>query len=302
MRRLDINCFAEMNVFVRVIEDGGYTAAAKHCAMTPSAVSKLVSRLENRLGARLLNRSTRRQRLTPEGAAFYERSVTILAALEEAEQEAAASSAPQGTVRVNCNVDIGRLYLLPLLKTFLGEHPGVSVEVFLSDEVVDLISARADVAIRSGPLKNSNLVARRLGETRGLIVASPAYLAANGTPDTPSDLANHNCLGFTFSPPMMEWSFINADSQPTPVPVSGNARTSDGNGVRELAILGLGLARVGFCQVEQDLADGRLVSVLENFMPIAKTEVHAVYVGQGGKLPTRVRAFMDFLAANLRIH
>ena len=270
--------------------------------MTPSAVSKLVSRLENRLGTRLLNRSTRRQLLTPEGAAFYERSLTILAALDEAEQEAAASSAPQGTVRVNCNVDIGRLYLLPLLMAFLRHHPGVSVEVSLSDEVVDLISARADVAIRSGPLKNSNLVARRLGETRSLIVASPAYLAARGIPKIPADLADHNCLGFTFGQPMMEWNFVSDGGLLIPVSVTGNARVSDGNGVRELAILGLGLARVGFCQVEQDLADGRLLAVLEDYMPVAKTEVHAVYVGQGGKLPTRVRAFMDYLAANLKIH
>jgi DNA-binding transcriptional LysR family regulator len=291
-----------MNVFVRVVEDGGYTAAAKNCGMTPSAVSKLVSRLENRLGARLLNRSTRRQLLTPEGAAFYERSLTILAALDEAEQEAAASCAPQGTVRVNCNVDLGRLYLLPLLTTFLQHHPGVSVEVFLSDEVVDLISARADVAIRSGPLKSSSLVARRLGETRGLIVASPVYLAERGIPKIPSDLADHNCLGFTFSQTVMEWNFVSDDGLRFSESVTGNARVSDGNGVRELAILGLGLARVGFCQVEQDLAHGRLVPVLENFMPIEKTEVHAVYVGQGGKLPTRVRAFMDFLAANLKIH
>lgn len=290
-----------MNVFVRVVEDGGYTAAAKNCGMTPSAVSKLVSRLENRLGTRLLNRSTRRQLLTPEGAAFYERSLAILTALDEAELEAAAGSAPQGIVRVNCNVDIGRLYLLPLLKTFLRDHPGISVEVFLSDEVVDLISARADVAIRSGPLKSSSLIARRLGETRGLIVASPAYLAACGIPKIPADLANHNCLGFTFGQPLMEWSFVSADGL-TPVSVTGNARVSDGNGVRELAILGLGLARVGFCQVEQDLADGRLLPVLEDFMPLAKTEVHAVYVGQGGKLPTRVKAFMDFLAVNLKIH
>ncbi|MFK3767292.1 LysR family transcriptional regulator [Pseudomonas putida] len=302
MRRLDINCFAEMSVFVRVVEDGGYTAAAKSCAMSPSAVSKLISRLENRLGTRLLNRSTRRQRLTPEGTAFYERSLTILAALDEAEQEAAASSVPQGTVRVNCNVDIGRLYLLPLLNEFLGYHPAVSVEIFLSDEVVDLISSRADVAIRSGPLKSSNLVARRLGETRTLIVASPAYLETHGTPTLPSDLASHNCLGFTFNQPSMEWGFVDGDGQSFSIPVTGNTQVSDGHGVRNLAILGLGLARVGFCQVEQDLAAGQLLPILEDFMPPGKTEVHAVYVGQGGRLPTRVRAFMDFLAANLKIN
>ena len=290
-----------MSVFVRVVEDGGFTAAARSCAMTPSAVSKLISRLENRLGARLLNRSTRRQLLTPEGTAFYERCLTILAALDEAEQEAAASSAPQGTVRVNCNVDIGRLYLLPLLSEFLRRYPGVSVEIFLSDEVVDLISTRADVAIRSGPLKSSNLVARRLGETRTLIVASPAYLARHGTPREPADLARHNCLGFTFSQPSMEWSLKGENGEPISVPVAGNARVSDGNGVRDLAILGLGLARVGLCQVEKDLIAGHLLPVLEDFMPAGKTEVHAVYVGHGGKLPTRVRAFMDFLATHLEI-
>jgi DNA-binding transcriptional LysR family regulator len=141
-----------------------------------------------------------------------------------------------------------------------------------------------------------------LGETRTLIVASPDYLAARGLPKTPADLVDHNCLGFTFGQPMMEWNFMGDDGLPVPVSVTGNARVSDGNGVRELAILGLGLARVGFCQVEHDLADGRLLPVLQGFMPIAKTEVHAVYVGQGGKLPTRVRVFMDFLAANLTIH
>ncbi|MDR7283728.1 DNA-binding transcriptional LysR family regulator [Pseudomonas corrugata] len=302
MRRLEINCFAEMSVFVRVVEDGGYTAAAKSCSMSPSAVSKLISRLETRLGARLLNRSTRRQLLTSEGTAFYERSLTILAALDEAEQEATASSAPRGIVRVNCNVDIGRLYLLPLLSEFLRHYPDLSVEIFLSDEVVDLIGVRADVAIRSGPLKSSNLVARRLGETRSLIVASPAYLATRGTPEVPADLVDHNCLGFTFSQPAMEWSFKSTDGQLKSVPVTGNIRVSDGNGVRDLAILGIGLARVGFCQVEQDLVYGRLIRVLEDFMPVSKTEVHAVYVGQGGQLPTRVRVFMDYLAANLKIN
>ena len=154
--------------------------------------------------------------------------------------------------------NVGRLYLLPLLNEFLEHHPGVSVEVYLSDEVVDLISSRADVAIRSGPLKNSNLVARRLGETRTLIVASPAYLEAHGTPQVPSELAAHNCLGFTFSQPSMEWGLKEKNGEAISVPVAGNARVSDGNGVRDLALLGLGLARVGFCQVEQDLAAGRL--------------------------------------------
>lgn len=301
MRRLDVNCFAEMSVFVKVVEEGGYSAAAKACAITPSAVSKLVTRLESRLGVRLLNRSTRKQLLTPEGAAFYERSVTILGDLDEAEREASASSAPQGTVRVSCNVGIGRQLFLPLISSFLDQHPGVSVELFLTDEVVDLIDARADIAIRSGALKNSNLVAKRLGQSRGLIVGSPAYLAAKGTPLTPADLAHHNCLGFTFSPPAMEWALLTESGEQRMYPVAGNARVSDGDALRELAVLGAGLAKLGFCQVEQDLAAGRLVSVLEAFVPTSVTEIHAIYVGQGGHLPARVRALMDFLGANLRV-
>jgi DNA-binding transcriptional LysR family regulator len=291
-----------MSVFVKVMEQGGYSAAARTCAITPSAVSKLVTRLESRLGARLLNRSTRRQLLTPEGMAFYERSVAILSELDEAEREASASAAPQGVVRISCNVGIGRQLFLPVIGSFLDQHPGVSVELFLTDEVVDLIEARADIAIRTGALKNSNLVAKRLGQSRGLIVGSPAYLAARGTPLSPADLAEHNCLGFTFSPPAMEWALLDENGAQRMYPVKGNTRVSDGDALRELTVLGAGLARLGFCQVEQDLAAGRLVSVLEPFMPKSVTEIHAIYVGQGGHLPARVRALMHFLAANLRVH
>jgi len=302
MRRLDINCFAEMSVFVKVVERGGYSAAARACAITPSAVSKLMTRLESRLGARLLNRSTRKQLLTPEGMAFYERSVAILADLDEAEREASASSAPQGVVRISCNVGIGRQLFLPIINLFMNQHPGVSVELFLTDEVVDLIEARADIAIRTGALKNSNLVAKRLGQSRGLIVGSPDYLAAKGTPLVPQDLADHNCLGFTFSPPAMEWALLDESGEQRMYPVKGNLRVSDGDALRELTVLGAGLAKLGFCQVADDLAAGRLVCVLQPFVPASVTEIHAIYVGQGGHLPARVRALMDFLATHLHVH
>lgn len=163
MARPDVNRFGEMEVFIRVVETGGFTAAAQQCGMTPSAVSKLVARLEDRLGARLFNRSTRRQQLTAEGAAFYERSLRILADLDEAEREASASAEPQGRVRISCNLPVGRQFLIPALPLFFERYPGVSLDLQLTDEVVDLLEVRADVAVRSGPLRDSRLVARSLG-------------------------------------------------------------------------------------------------------------------------------------------
>lgn len=301
MRRLDVNCFAEMSVFVKVVESGGYSSAAKACEMTPSAVSKLITRLENRLGARLLNRSTRQQLLTPEGSAFFERCQVILGAVDEAEREAAASSTPQGVVRVSCNVGIGRQFLLPVIGEFFTQHPDVAVEFFFTDEVVDLIQSRIDVAIRSGPLKSSNLVARRLGQSRSVIVAAPEYLERKGIPAIPKDLTSHNCLGFTFGATDAEWTMNDATGDVVSVPVHGCARISDGDCLRELAVLGIGVARLGYCQVEKELENGKLVSVLDEFNSGGVTEIHAIYVGQGGLLPARVRAFMDFLASHIKI-
>ncbi len=166
--------------------------------MTPSAVSKLITRLEQRLGTRLLNRSTRQLQLTPEGCAFYERGVRILADLEEAERCASENAAPRGRLRVNANVPFGHHFLLPLVPEFLAQHPEVTLDIVLTDEVVDILEQRTDVAVRAGPLKSSSLVARKLGSTRMLIVGAPAYLARHGMPATPQAL-----LGTTASAPTM---------------------------------------------------------------------------------------------------
>lgn len=210
MSRLDVNRFGEMEVFVRVVEQGGFSAAARACGMTPSAVSKLVARLEARLGARMVNRSTRRFQLTPEGAAFYERSVAVLADLDEAEREASSGAQPSGRLRVNANVPVGTHLLLPIVPAFLACHPQVSLDIALTDRVIDLLEDRTDVALRSGPLKSSRLVARKLGQTRLMVVAAPAYLARMGTPRTPADLANHNCLAFSYARAVSGWTFTKA--------------------------------------------------------------------------------------------
>lgn len=294
MARLEVNRSGEMEVFVRVIELGGFSAAARACGMTPSAISKLVARLEQRLGTRLVNRSTRQLQLTPEGCAFYERGVRILADLNEAERCANANATPRGRLRVNANVPFGHHFLLPLVPEFLARHPDVTLDIVLTDEVIDILEQRTDVAVRAGPLKSSSLVARRLGATRMVIVGAPSYLARHGTPSTIDELLAHNRLGANYVRAQPGWP-LRHDGQDTVVPVSGNAQASDGEALHRLALAGLGLARLAAFQVRDDIAAGRLVAVLEDRNPGDLEEVHAVYVGQGGYLPLRVRAFLDFL-------
>jgi DNA-binding transcriptional LysR family regulator len=300
MSRLDVNRSGEMEVFVRVVELGGFSAAARAYRMTPSAISKLVTRMESRLGSRLVNRSTRKLLLTPEGCSFYERSVRLLADLDAAEHAVATTQELRGRMRVNVNVPVGRHFLLPLVPEFLALHPGVTLDIVLTDEVVDLLEQRTDVAIRSGPLKSSRLMARKLGETRMLVVASPVYLERHGVPRKPSDLAHHNRIGFGYARMVEGWPFVDGQA-PISVAAVGNAQVSDGEGVRQLALGGVGLARLAGFQVREDIAAGRLVSVLEEHNAADSEEVHAVYLGHAGQLPLRIRAFLDFLADRMRI-
>lgn len=294
MARPDINRSGELEVFARVIETGGFSAAARSLDMTPSAVSKLVARLEQRLGTRLLQRSTRQLQLTPEGCAFYERGLRVLADLEEAERCASAHAEPRGRLRVNANVPFGQHFLLPLLPMFLQQHPQVGVDLTLTDEVIDLLEQRTDVAVRAGPLKSSSLVARRLGATRMMIVASPGYAQRHGLPGNVDDLQTHNRLDIGHARAMQGWPLLQG-GQVLRVPTSGNARASNGDALRQLVLGGLGLARLAAFQVRDDIAAGRLLPVLEEANPGDLEEVHAVFLGQGGYLPLRVRAFLDFL-------
>ncbi|SIQ19687.1 transcriptional regulator, LysR family [Janthinobacterium sp. TND4EL3] len=298
MARLDVNRSGELEVFVRVVELGGFSAAARACGMTPSAVSKLVSRLEERLGARLLNRSTRQLQLTAEGCGLYERGRQVLAALDEAERCAGVQDVPRGKIRVNANVPFGQHFLLPLAPLFLERYAEVTLDIVLTDEVVDILEQRTDVAVRAGPLKSSSLLARKLGQTRMAIVAAPGYLARRGTPRAAAELASHNLLDANYARARSGWP-LRLSGGDLVVPVIGNAQASDGEALRQLALAGLGLARLAAFQVRADIAAGRLQAVLEEFNPGDSEEVHAVFVGQGGHVPLRVRVFLDFLAQHV---
>ena len=300
MARLEVNRSGEMEVFVRVVELGGFSPAARAARMTPSAVSKLIARLEARLGARLLNRSTRQLQLTPEGCAFYERAARILADLEEAERVAGVGEQALGRVRVNTSASYFNHVLAPMLPAFLALHPGVTLDIVQTDAVVDLLADRTDLAIRAGPLKSSSLVARKLGETVLMIVAAPSYLERCGEPRSIADLERHNRLGLGYVRAVDGWP-LREKGETVTVPATGRIQASDGEGLRHLALAGAGLARLAGLTVRADIAAGRLVPVLRDLDTGEREAFHAVYVGQGGPLPSRVRALLDFLAEHGRV-
>lgn len=295
MARSEINRSGEMEVFARVVEQGGFSAAARTCRMTPSAVSKLVARLETRLGTRLINRSTRAFQLTPEGSAFYERTTRILADIEDAERNAGAGEWPVGRIRLNTSASYATHVLAPILPEFLERNPGVTLDLIQTDLVVDLLSERTDVAVRAGPLKSSSLVARKLGDSAMVIVGTPAYLARFGEPKTIEDLDRHNRLGFGYVRSVDGWP-VKRNGETVIVPTVGRVTASDGEALRQLALSGAGLARLAGFTVRGDIAAGRLVPLLEKFNPGDRETFHAIHTGQGGPLPSRVRALLDFLA------
>lgn len=297
-----VNRAGEMEVFVRAVELGSYSAAARDLGLTPSAVSKLVSRIEDRLGARLVLRSTRGLQLTPEGEAYFDRASRIVADIDETERAVSSGAmAPRGPLRVNCNIPFGTHQVIPLLPDFLLRYPGMTIDLSLTDFMVDLVGERSDVAIRTGHLRDSSLKARKLMESGRMVVGAPAYFARHGTPETPADLARHNCLNFNFRRALDDWPFLKEPgrTETTTLPVAGNLKANNGEAVRQLALAGLGIARLSAFHVGADVAEGRLMEVLQPYNPGDVEPVHAVFIGHE-HLSNRIRAFVDFLAERLR--
>lgn len=295
----DINRSGEMEVFTEVVAAGTFSEAARRLDMTPSAVSKLVARMEQRLGARLLHRSTRRLELTAEGERFHVMSLGILEQIDNAERDVANAQRPSGVIHLNSNLPFGLHCLLPLVPKFLEAYPDITLNIELTDTVVDLLERRADVAIRSGPLKASSLVQRHLGNSRLRTVASPAYLARAGTPQTPEQLREHNRLGFGFHRHSQAWVYRNARGERIEVEPQGNLLLNDGESMRQLTLGGAGIARLADFHVGADIDAGRLVPLLEDYESAEPDTLHAIFIGPGRQLPRRVRVFIDFLVENL---
>lgn len=287
-----------LEIFAAVAAHGSFSAAGRLLGLTPSAVSRTVDRIEARLGVRLLLRTTRALTLTAEGQAYLGAARRILTDLDDAEQAIADQGAPRGRLRVSAALSHGRLCIVPLLGDFARAYPHILVDISLSDSIVDVAAGQADVAIRFGPLADSGLTARKLGENGRVIVASPEYLARHGTPRVPADLHDHNCLNFNFRRAEPVWPFCDGQSDYA-MTVTGNVEANNGETLGQLAAAGVGITRVGAFSVADEIADGRLVPILEEFNPGDIEVIHAVFVG-GANTPARVRVFVDFLAERLR--
>ncbi len=281
-----------------VVAEGSFSAAGRVLDLTPSAVSRAIDRIEARLGVRLLLRSTRALTLTAEGAAYLAAARRILGDLDDAEQAIADHGTPRGRLRVSAAQAHGRMCIVPLLGAFAQAYPHILVDISLSDRLVDIAAGQADVAIRFGPLADSTLTARKLGENRRVIVASPAYLEKHGTPQTPEDLLHgHNCLNFNFRRAEPVWPF-RSDGRDYALSVRGNIEANNGETLGQLAADGVGITRVGAFSVADDIAEGRLLPLLEDYNPGDVETIHAVFAG-GPNMPARVRVFVDFLVQRL---
>jgi len=295
------NRAGEMEVFVAAVDLGNFSAAGRRLGLSPSAVSKLVTRLEERLGSRLLVRSTRALTLTPEGDAYLQRARRILSEIEETERIVAggAAAVPRGLLRINVSVGFGVRCVVPLVPDFLKLYPEVQLDLSLSDSIIDLIEERADIAIRTGPLRDSSLTARKVMESPRIITASPDYLKRYGMPKTPADLDRHNCLIFNFRRTQVEWPFRDpAAGKAFMKPISGNLMVNNGLTMRQMALHGVGLARLARFDVEDDIAAGTLVPVLEKFSAGDSVPFHALFVSHD-YMAARIRAFLDFLTERM---
>lgn len=283
------NRAGEMAVFVRVVEAGDFSGAARALGLSPSAVSKLISRLEARLGTRLFRRSTRRLALTPEGQAFRTRAQAILADIEAAEREAGGARAPAGRIRINSSASYVTHILAPILPDFLERYPDISLDIVQSDALSDLVADRTDIAIRAGTLEDSTLIARSLGATELIVAASASWVERHGMPVTVDELARHDRLGFAYPRAAGAW-LRPARGEPERI------RVSDGEGIRQLALAGVAPARLAAFTIRADLAEGRLIALLPGMLAPATEAFHAVYIGRSETLPERVRVFLDHVS------
>jgi DNA-binding transcriptional LysR family regulator len=283
---------ANIRVFTRVIEAGGFTAAADKLGLSRAAVSKAVIDLETELGVRLLERTTRRVRPNEIGLAYYEKCVRILLELQEADDAARQlHQTPRGTLRINAPVSFALLHLRPVIAAYATAYPEVTVAIDLSDRFVDLIDEGYDLAIRIARLEDSSLVARRICAARRVLCAAPSYLAKNGTPQTPTDLADHSCLVYGNSA-RGQWRLIGSDGEHT-VAVSGRMASNNGDMLACCAVEGHGITLLPTFIVGPDLQTGRLEVVLPEYAP-PEIAIHAVYP-PSRHLAAKVRTFVDLM-------
>lgn len=285
-------------MFVRVLELGTFAAAGAETGLTASGVSRVISRLEDRLGVKLLHRSTRSLVPTPEGESFLNHARDMLALAEAAEAELASTHGrPRGQLRVNSGTALANHKLSPILPRFLERYPEITLDLAISDRRIDPIAEQVDVTLRVGPLNDSDLIAVRIGRVERVIAASPAYLAKQGTPERPQELLQHNCLLLRGFPHQAIWPMYD-DGAAVGIAVSGSVTSDSAESLLRLAIAGAGVIRLGDFLGEDALASGQLVPLLKASHDPDPQAITALITPGRQKIP-RVRAFIDFLKAEL---
>jgi DNA-binding transcriptional LysR family regulator len=292
------NAASEMAVFERVVQRGSFAAAAHDVGLSASAVSKLISRLESRLGVRLINRTTRRLALTAEGAIYLKRSQEILAAIEVAEAElTSARTSPRGHLRVHAPPVMIADHFGPALSGFLARYPRVTIEFVVANRVLDLVAENVGISVRTGPLRDSSLVACKIIDLSQIVCASPEYLARHVHPVTPSDLAQHPCLTLSSMPSPATWLF-KKDGRPLAVEVRGPVSADSSDVLVRLPVEGLGIVRLGELAVARALINGSLVPLLRDVQVQEGYPLWAL-LPPGRQRSPKVKVFLEFLAQYL---
>ncbi|MGO7209530.1 LysR family transcriptional regulator [Rhizobium leguminosarum] len=289
-----------LTVFGRVVECGGFSAAARRLNMSVTMVGNHVQSLEDRLGVRLLNRTTRKVSLTETGKYYYERSSQILAELDEADRTAGAlSTTPRGTLKVYTSSAIVR-FLLPVVSEFMELYPSIALDFSVGERMVDMIEDGYDLVMRTVPPPDSSLVARKLTPWRHMLVCSPAYFDSHPMPKTPAEVADHNCLQYAYYPYGDEWRFEDGEGNKESVKISGNVVSNSAEMLRFLTLTGRGIFLAPSFVVFDDIAEGRLVKIMPDYRPV-EFNINAVYPNRS-HLPTKVRLFIDLLAERFAEH
>ena len=283
-----------LTVFGQVVEQGGFSAAGRHLNMSVTMVSNHIQALEDRLGVRLLNRTTRKVSLTDIGKEYYERSRQVLMDLGEADQIAGAQQAtPQGQLRLYTSMVIAR-FLTPVLGDYLGRYPQASIELTVGEQMIDLVESGHDLALRPQPVQDSSLIVRRLAAWRHILCCASSYLRTHPTPAHPSDLADHNCIRYAFYPYGADWRFEAPDGGIVSVPVKGNLVSNNAETLRTFAVEGRGIFLAPSFLIAEEIAQGSLVRLLPDYRPVEFT-ISAIYANRT-HLPAKIRLFLDMMA------
>lgn len=292
-----MDTLTSMRVFANVVEAGSFSGAADRLDMSRAMASKYVINLEDHLGTRLLNRTTRRLSLTESGTAYYERCVQIISDVQEAEQAAGQlTGTPRGTIKITMPVAYGLHRLGPVIADYVRLYPEVKLDISLNDRRLDLVEEGFDLAIRIGTLPESGLIARKLAVDRTVVCASPAYLQRHGVPEAPADLARHSCLGYTYTSSGDEWRLRSAESDAA-IRIAGSIKANNGDMLRLAACNGAGIIFQPLFIVRDDLHAGRLVQILGDYTS-KDLGIYAVYPSRK-YLSAKVRTFVDFLVEQL---